>query len=110
VSSPEYGVFQTVTALRRANFVNTMAFSNIPTSANAPNGTSINLSVLAAIAGNPDALVKELDRILLHDYMSSQMKTSILNAVNAISPSKPLLRAQPALYLVGTSSQYQVQR
>ena len=37
-------LFQSTTALKRANFVNTMVFSNIPATAatgNAPNGTSI---------------------------------------------------------------------
>ena len=111
IGAPEFGVYQTVTTLKRANFVNTMVFSTIPVNApNAPNGTSIDLSVLTVLAQNPPALLKELDRILLHDTMSPQMNTSILNAVNAVSASNPKLRAQTALYLVATSSQYQVER
>ncbi len=48
--------------------------------------------------------------MLLNDTMGSLMKTTILTAVNAISAANPLLRAQTALYLVATSSQYQVER
>ncbi len=65
---------------------------------------------MTALAGNPDMMLKELDRLLLHDTMSAQMKTILLNAVNAIPASNPLLRAQTALYLVASSSQYQVER
>jgi hypothetical protein len=110
VGAPEFGIFQTVTALKRPNFFNTMIFSNIPTSANAPNGTAIDLSWWTILASNPAALVQELNRRFLHDSMSPQMQTSILGAINAISPSNPLLRAQTGLYLVATSSQYQVER
>jgi uncharacterized protein (DUF1800 family) len=110
VGAPEFGIFQSVTALKRPNFMNTMIFSNIPTSANAPNGTSIDLSYWQILAVYPPALVKELDRRFLHDTMSPQMQTSILGAINAISPSNPILRAQTGLYLVATSSQYQVER
>jgi hypothetical protein len=42
--------------------------------------------------------------------MSSQMRTTILNAVLAAPSTNPLLRAQTAVYLIATSSQYQVQR
>ena len=110
VSAPEFAIFESVTTLRRANVVNTLSFSTIPVSANAPNGTSLNLSTLKELAVNPNALIKELDRTLMHDSMSAAMKTAILNAVNAVSPSNPMLRAQTALYLVATSSQYQVER
>src|SRR5262249_30614044 len=110
IGAPEFGIFQTVSALKRPNFMNTLIFSNIPTSANAPTGTSIDLSFWTILASNPPALVKELDRRFLHDTMSPQMQTSILGAVNAVSASNPLLRAQTGLYLTATSSQYQVEK
>ena len=48
---------------------------------------------------------------MLHGTMSDDMRTSIVNAVNAVQPSTDTLkRARQALYLVATSSQYQVQR
>ena len=113
ILGPEFGIFDQTTALKRANFVNTMVFSRIsatgPTG-NAPNGTSLDLSALTALAGVPGALVQELNHSYLHDSMSSQMQAEILNAVNAVSATNPLLRAQTALYLVASSSQYQVQR
>ena len=108
--APEFGIFSASTSLRRANWVNTIVFANIPTHANTPNGTSLDLSRLQALAGDPVALVDELDRILLGRTMSASMKTSVINAVNAVASTNPLLRARQALYLVATSSQFQVQR
>ena len=53
----------------------------------------------------------KLNRLLLHGTMSDEMRASIETAVNAVSPSTDTLkRARQALYLVATSSQYQVQR
>ena len=110
IAGPEFGILSTSSSLRRANFVNTIVFSTIGTSTNAPNGTSIGLAGLQALAANPPALVDELNRLLLHNTMSSEMRASILTAVNAVSSSNTLKRARTALYLVATSSQYQVQR
>jgi hypothetical protein len=112
VLGPEFGILSATTALRRANFVNTIVYSLINSGANAPNGTSIDQSELQALAGNPTALVAELDRVLLHGTMSTSMRDSIVTAVNAVPTGTNQLRdrARAALYLVATSSQYQVQR
>ena len=53
LSGPEFGILSATTALRRANFVNTMTFNSIGTSTNAPSGTSLDLSKLQALAGEP---------------------------------------------------------
>jgi hypothetical protein len=110
ILAPEFGIFQSTTALKRANFVNQMVFSNVPTGANNPNGTAIDLSKLTILAANPNALVQELSHLLMHDSMSPATQTQVLNAVNAVAASNPMLRAQTALYLVASSSQYQVAR
>ena len=110
VLGPEFGILSATTAMKRANFVNTMVFSKINTSSNAPNGTSIDLSKLQALAAKPESLVRELNRLLLHGTMSSEMQNAVLTGVNAVSATKPLTRAQQALYLVATSSQFQVER
>ena len=41
---------------------------------------------------------------------SSSMRSSIINAVSAISSSDAANRTRTAIYLVATSSQYQVER
>ncbi len=110
VRGPEFGLLSTSTVLRRANFVNTIVFSRIAVSANAAQGTSIDLSGVQALASNPAQLVDALDRLLMHGSMSGEMRESIIGAVNAVSATSPLKRARTAVYLVASSSQYQVEQ
>ncbi len=107
ILGPEMALQSSSAALSRANFVNTIAFSRIGT---APAGTQIDLSALQALAGNPTTLVDSLNRLLLHGTMAAAMQSEIIKAVNSVASNNPKLRAQTALYLVATSSQYQVEK
>jgi uncharacterized protein (DUF1800 family) len=112
---PEFAIMTTGTAIQRANFLNRFAFSAIPVavSTDAPSGTSLDLSDLQALSSadsTGNLLVDELNRRLLHGTMTPAMRSTLLPAVTSISTSDPLGRARQAVYLVATSSQYQVQR
>ena len=116
---PEFQLLSTSTSLIRANFVNTMLSPNSNTATaggiavsnpNTPNGTALNMAPYQALAGNPAALVDTLNVLLLHGTMSTDMRTSVIGAVNAVAAGSPLKRARTAAYLVLTSSQYQVER
>ena len=110
---PEFGIQSSSAAVNRANFANTVVFSRIGT---APAGTAIDLTGLQALStsdGTGNALVNELDRLLMHGTMSSAMRTRILQTITAqpgTTAADHLKRARWALYLVVTSSQYQVAR
>ncbi len=110
VRGPEFGIFSTSTALRRANFVNTLVFSNIAVGTNSPSGTSLDFSAIQPLASNPAQLADALNNLMMHGSMSDNMRNSIISAVSAVSSSNPLKRARTAVYLVATSSQYQVER
>lgn len=128
LAGPEFGIFSTGTALKRPNFVNQfappnstaaggIATLNIATMENAngfiPCGTRIDVTRLQTLAVNDltgAQLVDTLNREMMHGSMSAAVRTQILNAVQAVSSALPLKRARTALYLVATSSQYQVQR
>jgi hypothetical protein len=110
LSGPQFGILSTTTSLRRANFVNTILNNGISPSTNAPTGTQVPLTALQALAADPTALVNELDRLMLHNTMSPSMKTSIINAVNTVASTNTLSRARMAVYLVASSSQYQIVR
>lgn len=100
---PESNIQNTSTSLVRANFANTFSFGNLGT------GTTMDFTPWANLAQqSTTVLLDELNRILLHGTMSSNMRASITTAVNAAST--PQLRAQTAIYLVLTSSQYNIQR
>ena len=123
LAGPEFGIFSTGTALKRPNFVNQMAPPNSSSgggilavsgsASNTPCGTRIDLSRLQGLAaGDPTggALVDTLNREMMHGSMRPELRTEILNAVQAVSSGNTLKRARTAFYLVATLSQYQVQR
>jgi len=112
---PEFGILDTSTTFKRANFLNTLFLGNsgngIPVSTpNRPLGTKADYSTYQALAGNPQQLVDTLNARMMHGTMSIAMNTSIVSTVSAIPVASAALRTQTAIYLVATSSQYQVQR
>jgi hypothetical protein len=82
----------------------------------APLGTSINLAEAQTWASQDATgalLVDNLNKKMMNGAMSSQMRSSILTAVQAISATATNSardRARQAVYLIATSSQFQVQR
>jgi hypothetical protein len=114
LAGPEFGILSATTALRRANFVNTLVFTGITrttgTNTNAPNGTSLNIDGLYGLASDPAKLVDEVNMRLLGGSASASMRTSMIQAVTAVRVTNPKLRIQQAIYLAATSSQFQVQR
>ncbi|HEY0426445.1 MAG TPA: DUF1800 family protein [Pyrinomonadaceae bacterium] len=132
LAGPEFGIFSTGTALKRPNFVNqflppnnnpaapgvvTVNINAPESTANAgvfiPCGTRIDLARLQTLVTDDTTgalLVDTLNRELMHGSMSSQMRNEILTAVQGVVSTNTLKRARTALYLVATSSQFQVQR
>jgi len=121
ILGPAFGILSTTTTLRRANNINTLVYTGIsnntsptPASPDRPRGTSIDIANLEALAGNPVDVVNALDSLLLHGTMHPQMRSSIVTAMNAINDAtisvRNQKRARTAVYLVVTSSQYDVQR
>jgi uncharacterized protein (DUF1800 family) len=124
LSGPEFGILSTATSLKRANFVNQVVFNGIPRTTDvaqtSPLGTALDLTALQALAADPQQLVDALNtRVspnvvpLMHGTMTSAMRSSIISAVQSIPTTDPqyqLKRARTAVYLVATSSQYQVER
>lgn len=116
---PEFGILDTSTSYTRANFINTLFLQNggngiAASLPNRPQGTQINFASFQALATTPQQLVDALDARLMHGTMSAQMKASIVATVTAITNSnattQALQRTETAIYLVASSSQYQVER
>jgi uncharacterized protein (DUF1800 family) len=102
LNGPEFAIYNTNTALARVNFVNTTVNGSIS------GGTKLNFTTVYN-AGSQDAMVDWLNNYMLHGTMSSQMKQSVLTAMTAAG-TNTTNQAKAALYLVMSSSQYQVQR
>jgi hypothetical protein len=120
ILGPAFGILSTSSTLRRANVVNTLVYSGVTanttpaTSPDRPRGTSLDLANLEALSANPGAMADLLNALMLHGTMSSQMRSSLINAMNTINDAdattRARKRAQTAAYLVATSSQYDIQR
>src|SRR5215469_2112053 len=102
LNGPEFAILNTSTSLARVNFSNTAVFAQISAT------TKLDFTPFIK-TGTPDQMVTWLDNLFLHGTMSSSMKQSILTAVNAVSATDTTNRAKAAIYLVTSSSQYQVQ-
>lgn len=109
LNGPEFAIFNTNTSLARVNFINTSVYGQIS------GNTKLDFSAVIN-AGTPDQMVAWLNNLLLHGTMSDPMKQSILTAIGAIITATPpstsdlTNQAKAAIYLVASSSQYQVQR
>jgi uncharacterized protein (DUF1800 family) len=117
ILGPAFGILSTSTTLRRANDINTLTYAGVApttgTNTDRPRGTSVDLATLEALSATPGAIADQLNSLMLHGTMSTQMRNSMINAMNAIPTSDVNFarkRAQTAVYLVATSSQYDIQR
>jgi len=115
--APEFGILDSQIAYPRINFVDTLFLANngnglpaLGASRASPTGTQINYATYQAQAGSPETLVDMLNAMMMHSSMSSSMRTSIIDAVSTIPDTDAANRTRVAIYLVATSSQYQVQR
>src|SRR6266852_521497 len=103
---PEFDLLTTATSMTRINFVNSFVYGSLG------GGTTVNFASYATLAGTDvNQLVTTLDALLLHGSMSASARASILAAVNAVptGTNQNLNRAKAAIYLVASSSQYQVE-
>jgi uncharacterized protein (DUF1800 family) len=102
LNGPEFAIFNTASSLSRVNFVNSIVYGGISSN------TKFDFTPVST-AGTPDQMLAWLNTMFLHSSMADQMKQTILTAVNAVDPTKPAAQAQAAIYLVTSSSMYQVQ-
>ncbi len=122
LNGPEFAIMNTGTSIARTNFFNRMVFTaptysvSLPDS---PNGTSFDFSDLQAlVVADPtnNLLLDELNNRMLHGTMTAQNRTTLQTAIDSITVSNPPTatqtrdRVRQAVYLIATSSQYQVQR
>ena len=98
---PEFRIFNSTTSISRINFVNDLAFGNVGST------TKTDLSEYVGLAPNPAELVDSLSSVLTHGPLSDGARTAVINMISTISDDTR--RTQTALYLVGSSSQFQVE-
>ncbi len=99
---PEFQLFNTATALIRANFTGDFISERF--------GDSLRADLTPYIhgAGDPAFLIDLVDRNIMGQQLSPAMKTAMADAVAQVTNNNKA-RAQLALYLAFTSSQFQVE-
>src|SRR5258708_3417499 len=101
VLGPEFQLMTPSTSLLRPNFTYSAATGGLGSH------VAIDITPFTALAPQPDMLLDALNTALLHGNMSAEMRSSILTALNVVKD--PRQRAQYAIFLVASSSQYQVE-
>ncbi len=98
---PEFEIFNTSTAIARINFVNTLVYGQVSGT------TTVDVSGYVPLAANPDQLVTAVAAVMLHGQISDSMRSTLVSTISAISDNTR--RTKAAFYLIGSSSQFQVQ-
>ncbi len=100
LAGPEFRIFNSTTAISRINFANDLAFGSVSST------TKIDISAYVSLAANPAELVDSLSGVLTHGPLSDGARSTIITAVTNLTDNTK--RAKTALYLIGSSSQFQV--
>jgi uncharacterized protein (DUF1800 family) len=119
--APEFGIYSTAEFLNRANTVNDLLYSvdqswapewwgPQPYVPNATGTQSPPLTAFLADAANSDVLVERLNQLFLHGTMRTDMRKSLVTAVNKIAPTNALRRVKMAVNLILVSVDYQIQK
>jgi uncharacterized protein (DUF1800 family) len=97
---PEFQIYTTQTAADRANIVSSALYGSLDST------TQLNLAPYVVRAGNLSDLLDYISYVFLHSSMSASLTQAATDAANA--QSSATAKAQAALYVVLTSSEYQV--
>ena len=100
-NAPEFAILSGSLAMLRADFANALIYGRI-------NGVSVDLARFTTFAATPPTLLGWLNAQFFHGAMTTQMRDVFAAAMHAQTSTKAA--AQTALYLAGSSSQYQVMR
>jgi uncharacterized protein (DUF1800 family) len=98
---PEFEIFNTSTTIARANFVNSLVYGQVSST------TTVDLSGYVPLAANPDQLVTAVAAVMLRGQVSDSMRGTLVTTLTGIPDNTRRTRA--AFYLIGTSSQFQVE-
>ena len=98
--APEFQIYSTQTAADRVNYVNSILYGTAAT------GFKINLTPFVNHATDPTTLLDYISSIFLHGGMSSTLQQAATTAMG--TATTPTSKAQAALYVVLTSSEFQI--
>jgi hypothetical protein len=98
---PEFEIFDTSTDIARINFVNSLVYGSVSST------TTVDISGYVPLAANPDQLVTAVAAVMLHGQVSDSARATLVTTLSVISDNTR--RTKAAFYLIGSSSQFQVE-
>jgi hypothetical protein len=98
--APEFQIYSTQTAADRADTITSALYGTLDSN------VTLDLTPFVQQAGNVTSLLNYIGYALLHSGMSTSLQQAAADASNAAAT--PTAKAQAALYIVLTSSEYQV--
>ena len=98
---PEFKILNDSTTTSRINFVNDMVYGSVGSS------TKTDISSYVTAAADVNKLLDLVSLNMMHGQMSDSMRSTLFSTISGISNNTH--RAKAALYLVGSSSQFQVE-
>lgn len=101
--APEFKIYDAGTSMWRTNYVNTQVFWGYP------NTTTIDYTTWKSLASDDNKLLDALSARFMHGAMPSQLRQTIIPALDSLSPTDLDTRAKTAVYLTLTSMHYTVQ-
>ncbi|HVE56207.1 MAG TPA: DUF1800 domain-containing protein [Pyrinomonadaceae bacterium] len=114
LNAPEFALLNTTSAISRTNFISVLVFDGItPNITDSLRGTSLDLSEATAFAeadATGNQLLDYLNTKMMHGTLLAEQRAAILTAVAAVPSTNSLMRTKTAIYLLASSSQYQIQR
>lgn len=99
--APEMQIWTTATAMTRTNFVASLITGGFGSN------VTLNFAPFTAVAGDAQALVDNVNALIMGGTMSTQHKQAIMTALNSATSNNE--RVRTALYLTAASMQYQVE-
>jgi uncharacterized protein (DUF1800 family) len=108
IIAPELKSANETTVIGNANFMMAMLYGGYGGWFGYP--ISFDFSGFLEWANDPAKLVDQLNLLLMAGSMSNPMRTTILKAVTDTNPKLPGERLRTAIYLIGTSKEFVVQK
>jgi hypothetical protein len=99
-AAPEFQIYSTQTAANRADIVNAALYGSLD------KGTTVDMTPFLGHGNDVSGLLDYISYAFLHHAMSSDLQQAAAGAADAAST--PQAKVQAALYVVLTSSEYQI--
>ena len=110
INGPEFNLQSSSTSFARVNFVAETVYKTMSVNTNRPKGTWLDFTSILPAATSPYQLTSNLNTLMLHGTMSPNLRATVNNALASMTGATATALVQRAVYLVGSSPEYFVQR